>query len=76
MGIKMSASYEVYSDLESRRFIVQAHARRLTAVDFVERVTRFGLAKVEELEVLKDAWLAWTEFPGAIFAILNVTVSG
>ena len=72
----MSASYEVYSDLESRRYIVQAHARRLTEVDFVERVTRYGLAKVEELEVLKDAWLAWTELPGAIFAISHCEAIG
>ena len=66
--IRMTASYEVYSDTESRRFVAEIVHNRLSEIDFVNRVKRYGLATVDELEAIKKAWLTWQELPGAIWA--------
>jgi ubiquinone/menaquinone biosynthesis C-methylase UbiE len=74
--VEISVSYDFYGDLEGRRFIAQVLVSRLAEADFVERVTGCGLAKVEELEVMKDAWLTWRELPGALFAISHCEAIG
>jgi len=63
--VKMSASYDVFYGLESCRSYAQIFVDRIAEVDFVERVTGSGLAKTEELEAIKTAFLAWAELPGA-----------
>ena len=76
IDVEATASYDVFSDLESRRFTVEALATRLDETDFTERVTGSGLAKVEELMAIKEKWLAWIEIPGAIFALSHFEATG
>lgn len=64
----VSASYDLYNDLESRRLLAQASIRQFADKDFVERITTSGLAKVEEIEAIKDALPSWREAPGAFYA--------
>ena len=71
VDVTASASYEVFNDLESRRFIGQIATGRLGEADFVERVVQHKLASRAELEAIKDAWLAWQELSGAFVAIAH-----
>ena len=63
-----SASYEVYSDLERRRFIGQIGVSRWSEVDFVKRIIDRELASHDEIEAIKEAWRVWSELPNAFFA--------
>ena len=66
VDVKMSASYEVYSDLEGCRFIAQSYIGGLSEVDFLKWVTELG--KDKELEAVIDGLRSWQEHPGAIHA--------
>lgn len=71
VDVDASASYEVYSDVEGRRFASQIPVSRLTEADFVERVIARGLANAYELEAMKEAWLAWPDLSDAFFAVAH-----
>jgi SAM-dependent methyltransferase len=66
--VMASASYEVYSDLEGRRFIGQLGVSRWSEADFVKRIIERELASYDEIEAIKEAWRAWPELPDAFFA--------
>ena len=71
-----SASYEAFSDLESRRFVSQLVAGRVRELDFVKRVLECGLANAEELDAMHAAWLTWPERSDAFAATAHVEVVG
>ena len=58
VDVKMTASFDVHSDPEGRNFWEHTVGDRLTERNFLERAIQCGLSKVEELEALKDAWMA------------------
>ena len=64
----MSASYDLYNDLESRKLVARAAIKEMGNPDYIDRVTRSGLAKVEDLEAITDALQTWAETPGAFYA--------
>ena len=66
--VQASASYEVYSDLESRRFISQIAVNRVQEPDYVRRVVESGLASREQLIAISAAWSAWPEWTNAFLA--------
>jgi SAM-dependent methyltransferase len=74
--VKVSASYDVYGEVEDRILLAQAFIHHLADVDFVERVTGSGLAKAEELAAIRDAWQNWQDAPMAISAISHCEVIG
>ena len=74
--IQMSASYEVASDPESLRLGVQMHLDHITSRDFIERVTKSGLAKVKELDEMKESFQTWSEIPGVFAANAHCEVVG
>jgi ubiquinone/menaquinone biosynthesis C-methylase UbiE len=71
VDVAASASYDVYSTLESLRFVSQIGAARVAEPDFVERVIERGLASADDLEAMHTAWLAWPEFSNAFYAIAH-----
>ena len=54
--VKMSASYDVYSDPEGRAIMAQAFSSDYTT------------ANVEEMEAMKKAFQVWQELPYAFYA--------
>ena len=73
-SIEASASYEVYGDLERRRFASQLMVSRIAEPDFVSSVLQLGLASQEELASISSAWSIWPESPCAFLATANVEV--
>jgi hypothetical protein len=71
-----SASYAVFSDLESQRFMSQILASRVREEDFVKRVLVGGLTTAEELDAMHAAWLSWPERSDAFAATAHVEVVG
>lgn len=67
-NVKASASYEVYSDEDSRRFISQIAVSRLSEPDYATVVIERGLASREQLDAISAAWSAWPEWPDAFLA--------
>lgn len=74
--VEASASYEIYSDLEGRRFIGQLGVSRWSEADFVKRIIERELASYDEIAAIKEAWRAWPELPDAFFAIAHGEVVG
>jgi ubiquinone/menaquinone biosynthesis C-methylase UbiE len=74
--IKMSASYEVYADPESRRTIVENYVTRFIEPSFLERVVGYGIITAEEMKAAYDAYHTWQETPGAIEAIAHCEAMG
>jgi ubiquinone/menaquinone biosynthesis C-methylase UbiE len=68
MEIEMFAYYDVFSDYERRRLMAETAVSRTTEADFVDRITQSGLATVEELQAMKNAWEKWQDVPGGILA--------
>jgi ubiquinone/menaquinone biosynthesis C-methylase UbiE len=69
-SVKASASQEVYSDSATLQFFSQIAVSRCSEADFVEQVVhQHQLATLEQLEVMRTAWLAWPERPDAFLAI-------
>lgn len=66
--VEASASYEVYSDVESRRFISQIAVSRVQEPDYIGRVLESGLASREQLAAISAAWSAWPERTNAFLA--------
>jgi ubiquinone/menaquinone biosynthesis C-methylase UbiE len=66
--INMSASYDVYGDLKSRKFLAQVLVSRFSEEAFIDRVTRSGAANVEEAESIREYFLAWQDRPDAFAA--------
>lgn len=76
IDVAASASYEVYGDLESRRFISQIAVSRVQEPDYVTRVVESGLANREQLEAIRVAWSAWPEWSNAFLAQAHGEVIG
>ena len=69
--VEASASFEVYSDPEGRRFVSQIAVGRLSEPDYVASVLGSGLATQEQLSAISSAWSAWPESPGAFLALAH-----
>jgi hypothetical protein len=67
--VETSASLEVYSDPEGRKFKGQIAASHMTNADFAGRIIEQRLATANELEAMKKAWQNWQELPGAFYAL-------
>ena len=74
--VKVTASFEVHNDVESRRFYAQSINGMFSSADFIKRLTESGLSTIEEIDAIKDAALKWQEAPGAIVAIPHCEAIG
>lgn len=72
----LSASFDVYGDLEEVRLLAQVAAARCYEPDYVQRVVSNGLATLDKLAAQAAAWLAWAEEPDAFFALAHGEVVG
>lgn len=66
--VKMSVSYDLFSDSEGRKLGARVVANRLTEGDYVDRVIGSGLTNAEELEDIKEAYQDWQELPFGFYA--------
>ncbi|MCB0063726.1 MAG: methyltransferase domain-containing protein [Caldilineaceae bacterium] len=71
VDVNASASYEVYNDVDRRKFMADIVVSRLNEADFVERVLERQLADTEELEQMKAAYLSWQARPDGFMALAH-----
>ncbi|MEZ4681300.1 MAG: methyltransferase domain-containing protein [Caldilineaceae bacterium] len=74
--VKASASYEVYSDPETRGGIAEVIVSRLSETDFVERAIERQFTNADELEAMKAAWQTWQERPDGFLAASHCEAVG
>lgn len=71
VDVKASASYEVYNDVDTRKFMADIVVSRLSETDFVKRVLERKLADTAELERMKAAYLSWQARPDGFMALAH-----
>ncbi len=76
IDVKMSASYEMYADPESRDFLFQNIHSRLIDPSFLERVVGYGLTTAEEMKAAYKACRVWQETPGAMWSAAHCEAIG
>jgi hypothetical protein len=73
--IQATASVELYSSPEERRFTGNNYADRIAYSDSGRRAVELGFATREDVENVADAWKKWIDTEDGFFSLTHVEIT-